>query len=279
MKSLKARVLISVVGSVLVATLFCGGVSMFNSLTVANDDAKEKLLDVAKENSLKLDNTLSQIETSVNTLANMTIRTIDDVERFQRDAAYVDQCTDKLKGIALESAKSTMGALTYYIRYNPDFTKGTSGIFSSKDGVDAEFQSLTPTDFSSYDKTDLEHVGWYYIPVNNGKPTWMDPYLNSNINVYMISYVVPIVIDDVQVGIVGMDINFKEVQDLAKNAKSFQSGYGFLVNGENKIMFHPDVKYGTAVADMSQELDDYLKAGEGEKVATISYDGKKESMG
>lgn len=279
MKSLKARVLISVIGSVLVATLFCGGVSMYNSLTVASDDAKGKLLDVAMENGLKLDNTLTQIETSVNTLANMTIRTIDDVERFQRDAAYVDQCTDKLKGVALESAKNTQGALTYYIRYNPDFTKGTSGIFASRDGADAEFQSLTPTDFSSYDKTDLEHVGWYYIPVNNGKPTWMDPYLNSNINVYMISYVVPISIDGVQVGIVGMDINFKEVQELAKNAKSFQSGYGFLVNGENKIMSHPDAKYGTAVADMSQELDDYLKAGKNENVATISYDGKKESVG
>lgn len=279
MKSLKARVLISVIGSVLVATLFCGGVSMYNSLTVASDDAKGKLLDVAMENGLKLDNTLTQIETSVNTLANMTIRTIDDVERFQRDAAYVDQCTDKLKGVALESAKNTQGALTYYIRYNPDFTKGTSGIFASRDGADAEFQSLTPTDFSSYDKTDLEHVGWYYIPVNNGKPTWMDPYLNSNINVYMISYVVPISIDGVQVGIVGMDINFKEVQDLAKNAKSFQSGYGFLVNGENKIMSHPDAKYGTAVADMSQELDDYLKAGKNENVAAISYDGRKESVG
>ena len=25
---------------------------------------------------------------------------------------------------------------------------------------------LTPTDFSVYDPTDLEHVGWYYIPVH-----------------------------------------------------------------------------------------------------------------
>ncbi len=279
MKSLRGRVLLSVVGTVLVATLVCGAVSMYNSLTVTNQDAKEKLMDVAKENGLILDNTLSQIESSVNTLANITIRTIDDIDRFQKDAAYVKECTKKLSDIALESGKNTQGALTYYIRYNPDFTEGTSGLFASRNGSDAEFESLTPTDFSSYDKDDLEHVGWYYIPVNNGKPTWMDPYLNSNINVYMISYVVPIVIDDVQVGIVGMDIDFKEVQTLAGAAKCFQDGYGFLVNGENNIMSHPNAKYGTAVADLSQELADYLKAGENKTVKKYSVNGKGETAG
>ena len=279
MKSLKAKVLLIVVGSVLISTLICGAVCMYNSLTVANDDAQQKLMDAAKENGLKLDNTLEQIETSVNTLANMTIRTIDDIDRFQQDAAYVEECTDKLKDVALESAKNTQGALTYYIRYNPDFTEATSGLFASRDGADAEFQSLTPTDFSSYDKDDLEHVGWYYIPVNNGKPTWMDPYLNSNINVYMISYVVPITIDDVQVGIVGMDIDFNEVKTQAGNSKSFESGYGFLVNSENKIMSHPDAKYGTAVSDLSKELADYLSAGKNDVVGKYSYSGKSETAG
>lgn len=277
MKSLKVKVLLIVVGSVLISTLICGAVSMYNSLTVAGDDAQQKLMDVAKENGLKLDNTLEQIETSVNTLANMTIRTIEDVDRFQKDADYVEECTDKLKDIALESAKNTQGALTYYIRYNPDFTEATSGIFASRDGADAEFQSLTPTDFSSYDKDDLEHVGWYYIPVNNGKPTWMDPYLNSNINVYMISYVVPIMIDDIQVGIVGMDIDFNEMKTQAANSKSFESGYGFLVNSENKIMSHSDFKYGTDVSDYSKELADYLSAGKNDAVGKYSYNGKSES--
>ena len=61
------------------------------------------------------------------------------------------------------------------------------------------------------DRDDTEHVGWYYIPVKNGKATWMDPYLNSNVNVYMISYVVPIMIDNEAIGVVGMDIDFNPV--------------------------------------------------------------------
>ena len=279
MKSLRGRVLLSVLGTVLVATLICGAVSMYNSLTVTNQDAEEKLMNVAKENGLILDNTLSRIESSVNTLADITIHTIDDVDRFQKDSDYVKECTIKLQDVSLESAENTQGALTYYIRYNPDFTEGTSGLFASRSGGDAKFESLTPTDFSSYDKDDLEHVGWYYIPVNNGKPTWMDPYLNSNINVYMISYFVPIVIDGVQVGIVGMDIDFNEVKALADKAKCFESGYGFLVNSQNNIMTHPNAEYGTAVTDMSTELSDYLAAGKNETVREYSNKGKEETAG
>lgn len=279
MKSLRLKSILIIAGTVLFCTLICGAVSMYNSLTVTNQDSQEQLLSNAKENGLKLDNMLAQIETSVNTLANMTITTIDDIDRFQSDGAYVEECTDNLKDIALESANNTQGAMTYYIRYNPDFTEATSGLFASKESADAEFESLTPTDFSSYDKDDLEHVGWYYIPVNNGKPTWMDPYLNSNINVYMISYVVPIVIDDVQVGIVGMDIDFDEVKALADKASSFQSGYGFLVNSENKVMDHPKIEYGTAVTDISEELAEYLSLDKAEAVGSYSYEGSDQTVG
>lgn len=279
MKSLKFRVILNVVGTVLIGTLICGAVSMFNSLTVTNRDAQKMLMDVATESGLKLDNSLSQVETSVNTLANMTIRTIDDIDRFQKDADYVKKCTDKLQDIARESADNTQGAMTYYIRYNPDFTEPTSGLFASKESADAEFKSLTPTDFSSYDKDDLEHVGWYYIPVNNGKPTWMDPYLNSNINVYMISYVVPIVIDNVKVGIVGMDINFKEVQEQVNGVKTFNNGYGFLVNGENKIMTHPSAKYGSAASEIDKQLEEFLSAGDTENVSEYNNGGTNETAG
>ena len=38
----------------------------------------------------------------------------------------------------------------------------------NKKSLSDPFTSVTPTDFSMYDPSDLEHVGWYYIPVQNG---------------------------------------------------------------------------------------------------------------
>ena len=72
-----------------------------------------------------------------------------------------------------------------------------------------------------YEPTDLAHVGWYYIPVQNEAPIWMDPYLNENVNIYMISYVVPLYVDGESVGIIGMDIDFSELTDLVDSNKVF----------------------------------------------------------
>ena len=99
-----------------------------------------------------------------------------------------------------------------------------------------------------YDPDDLEHVGWYYIPVKNGKPTWMDPYLNSNINVYMVSYVIPIVMDGESIGIIGMDIAFDKFTATVDHATVFETGSACLVDAGGNIAYHKEIEAGTAIA-------------------------------
>ena len=100
--------------------------------------------------------------------------------------------TRRIQDIAVNAANNTQGALAVYVRYNPNFTSPTSGLFWSKTALDGRFQELPPTDFSRYSPDDVEHVGWYYLPVKSGQATWMAPYMNKNIQVEMISYVVPL---------------------------------------------------------------------------------------
>ncbi|MCH5251630.1 MAG: methyl-accepting chemotaxis protein [Lachnospiraceae bacterium] len=275
MKTLRIRILLVVVGCALLASSISGFISLYNSAKVADNDAYERLSNTCQNYGKDIDEILLRIEVSVNTLADMTVNTIQDLKQFQTSRSYVNQCTDKLKSIALGCANNTDGALTYYVRYNPDFTEATSGIFASRESNDSKFQQLTPTDFSSYEKDDLEHVGWYYIPVNNGKPTWMDPYLNANINVYMISYVVPIVIDNVSVGIVGMDIDFRKIQEIADGVNMNGTGYGFLINGQNQIMTHPKLEFGTELKKNSEELDAFVSGENAEKALSYQYEGEE----
>ena len=178
-KSLRFRILLLLVGTTAIAALICGIIGYYNSRAVANSDAKEKLTTVSEGYGKDIDNLLSQVEVAVNTLADVTKNQIQDVDKFKSSSSYVDSCTEALETTALQCANNTKGAMTYYIRYNPEFTEATSGIFASKESENADFKSLTPTDFSSFDKDDAEHVGWYYIPVKNGKATWMDPYFFS----------------------------------------------------------------------------------------------------
>ena len=90
--------------------------------------------------------------------------------------------------MAVNAAANTEGAMAVYVRYNPEGTPPTAGLLWSKTALDGSVRQLTPTDFSGYSPEDTEHVGWYYIPVKYGKPTWMAPYLNEYIYEKMKTY-------------------------------------------------------------------------------------------
>ena len=271
MKSIKAKIVTLVAICAVVSTFINGTFSYQGAERVINQDA-HKIMSMECENGgQEIDAMLSRVEQSVDTLAELAQQSLTDLQAFQTSDAYVEEYTKSLEAIALESANNTEGALTYYIRYNPEFTNPTSGIFATRNSADAEFEQLTPTDFSMYDPSDLEHVGWYYIPVQNGAATWMDPYLNSNINVYMISYVVPIYVDDVSIGIVGMDIDFSKLEEIAATTTVYDTGAAFIVNADNQIMYHKELEFGTdlstaengAYSKLTAGLDDSSQAGSG----------------
>ena len=88
----------------------------------------------------------------------------------------------------------------------------------------------------------------------------MEPYLNSNIGVYMISYVIPIEVDGESIGIIGMDIDFSEFTDTIDSLSIFDSGYGFLVNESGKVMYHKDLEIGSNLADADSGLQSVVDA-------------------
>lgn len=100
----------------------------------------------------------------------------------------------------------------------------------------------------------------------------MDPYLNENINVYMISYVVPLFIDGESVGIVGMDIDFSEIQKQVGEAAVYDTGYAYLVNGDNMIMYHKDYETGTSLEEIDSEVTAVLN--DTDKEGRVQHVGK-----
>ena len=193
---------------------------------------------------------LGKVELSVDTLSDIALNSIGDFNKFKTDSSYVSDYTSNMEQTLMNSASNTEGAVCAYLRYNPDFTEPTSGLFMTRNNTTDPFQSVTPTDFSIYDKSDIAHVGWYYTPVNNGKATWMSPYLNENVGIYMISYVVPLFIDGTNVGIIGMDIDFTMIQDIAVQSEEYSTYMPIITDDSGSIMYCPEIDFGTNLADI-----------------------------
>lgn len=248
MRSIRFRITISIIICSLISASLISLLSITNSRKMSNEDAEKELILTCETTSKDINALISRIELSVDTLTDIALERMD-FKNFQNNNAYVTQYTEDLLDDFYKFAEHTDGAICAYIRYNPDFTEPTSGIFLTRSNTETDFQSTVPTDFSIYDKDDMEHVGWYYIPVQHKAPIWMDPYYNANVNIYMISYVVPIYIDGVSVGIIGMDIDFSQITDIADNTTVFETGYSFITNASGTVMHHRDISEGTNLTE------------------------------
>lgn len=253
MKSIKTKISALVISVTLAAVLALGLISFFTARSIIVDYSLQLLTSVCGNRSSEIDSYLKTIEQSVNTIADYTLENIGDINKFKTSNEYVSDFTDHIEPYLMAATKHTEGVVTAYVRYNPDFTEPTSGLFLTKNSSSGSFDSVTPTDFSVYDKSDMAHVGWYYTPVNNGAPMWMSPYLNENVNVYMISYVVPLYVDGESIGIVGMDIDFTLVENIADSKSSYDTMSSFIVNDSSEIMYHRSLEFGTSLADINSD--------------------------
>ncbi|MDE7331869.1 MAG: methyl-accepting chemotaxis protein [Lachnospiraceae bacterium] len=282
MKSIKTKIISSIILCALLSSAIIGILSISDSRRVSNEGAELALSLTAKNSSTEINALIATIEQSVDTLSNIALGNLD-FSKFKNNDSYVAQYTDSIMSDVLNFAQNTSGTISAYIRYNPEFTDPTSGIFYIRDNLSAPFESITPTDFTMYDKTDTAHVGWYYIPVENGAPMWMEPYLNENVNIYMISYVVPLFVDGTSVGIIGMDIDFSELTQSLNKDNIFGNSSAFLYNAEGTIMYHPTLDTGTDISSvdngaLSSLKEELVNAGSTEILHHYTYEGTPKTL-
>ncbi len=277
MKSIRKKIIAAIFLCSILTAMLLGAIATGNSVVMAKRDAEERMQMACRLQAEELDSMILRIEQSVDSLSDTVMMNFDS-DKFIQSKQYADTYTEQILESVFQFASHTEGAITAYVRYNPEYSNPTSGCFLTRDSIEQEFQAVTPTDFSMYDEDDVAHVGWYYTPVKNGGAMWMEPYLNENINVYMISYVVPLYSESGEsIGIVGMDIDFSQITEMVDQTSIYESGYAFLTNTDGVIMHHKEWETGTNIvdvdasaADIAPMLSDETRQG---MLQRYSYDG------
>lgn len=273
MRTIRAKIISGILLCSVLTAVLIGVLAILNSAQMAARNTLESMQLTGQLQSDELNAKILRIEQSVNSMSDIIMQDFD-AAAFKQDNSYADEFTEQIMNTVINFGKRTDGAITAYVRYNPEYSNPTSGCFISRNSADEEFEVLTPTDFSMYDENDSAHVGWYYTPIKNGAALWMDPYLNENINVYMISYIIPLFgADGSTIGVVGMDIDFSAITDQVAGTTIYDTGYAFLTSASGSIMYHNAQEYGTNLAELDTSLSDItsLLSDDGQQGAMKSY--------
>ncbi|MBQ4231973.1 MAG: diguanylate cyclase, partial [Lachnospiraceae bacterium] len=110
-------------------------------------------------------------------------------------------------------------------------------------------------------------------------PIWMDTYTNENIGKEMISYVIPVYYKDRTIGILGMDIDVQYLRDEVSEVELYNTGYAFLVQVNDDILYHPKYPSGVRRKELSEDFVKLIAGIESEenltKVVDATFKGER----
>lgn len=192
------------------------------------------------EKKQTMNETFLNIEQSVHTIYHFAAEQIAASGEQWQEQEWYDEHMKHMEEMLYTNAKYTEGAVSAYYRFNPEYRGEDDGLWLVLD-ESGQFTEVPVTDLSRYDVGDVEHVGWFYIPLERKEAVWINPYYNQSLEVEMISYVIPIVHEDRVLAVVGMDIATELLYDTTKSLRVYDTGYAFLMDSNGRFLYHPEM--------------------------------------
>lgn len=265
MKSIQTKFGMLITTGLLVMAFLVGGFSVWNTNQIVEKNSDAVISSVCAEQALHLNQQLQLIEHSVTTVyyyADQELESMDALEDLEYRAQYISN----VENLMVDVGTHTEGVLGVYFRLAPEAVgNGTEGFFWLADEVGGELHPWTTTDLLVYGPDDVAYAGWYYLPVAEGKPIWMDPYYNENAGIKMISYVIPMYKEGELLGVLGMDISLSVFVDAAQSAALYESGRADLIDMNQKLIYYrsdEDANNDIISAPITEALYDNLSVAE-----------------
>ena len=226
-QSMQFKVLMTVISAMLAITVFIGGLSIYEVDQFVQSQTEDFINVTCEKDASQINDIFGDMEKSVHIMESYVLDFINSKVDI-KDPKKQSDILARSDEMFVDVANHTDGAVAYYFRFTPELSHNTFGLFYSKVKGKDGFIRFEPTDISLYDKSDTEHVGWYWQPFEAGKPVWMMPYYNQNNDILMISYVVPMYFENEFIGVVGMDFDYTVLTDKVHNIKIYENGFAHL---------------------------------------------------
>ena len=281
MKILQRKILILVICSILISSFVVMVIAFSSYVRIMENDSGEIMQHLCSEKRQTIDEELLNIEQSVKIIYHFAKEQLGEIDKLSENETELLDHVERIEALMNTTARYTKGVVSVYYRLVPELEETVDGVWLVKD-KNNEFISHEVTIIPDYEKDDIEHVGWYHIPIENGKETWLNPYYNKNIDKEIISYVIPIIIDEKVYGVVGMDISTSLLYDNTKSVTVYNEGYAFLMDNDGRFVYHPEMSNQEITDEFDNQhaylYEKSLLAAENRSVVDYQWGGYDKKM-
>jgi methyl-accepting chemotaxis protein len=243
MKKISTKIMAAIIVCCLIICALIGGLSVMQSTKVLRQETGEKLTCMSKEYANQFSNEFKIIEGTINSLESSLVTQFDE-SRFQAESGNYFKNYQESFGPSIQKiGETTKGTYSIYFTSNPDLTGEVYDVWYADEEGDGKFTRIA-NDENYINKfyQDNEEMDWFYLPIKTGKGVWSDPYVDTDINVNMVSYSKAIKKGDKIIGVVGIDISIDNIEKTVENMKVYDTGYAMLLNQKYDFLIHPKYK-------------------------------------
>lgn len=218
-----------------------------NRITEHNlENSLEEMSVICRE---RIKRTFDGIQVSVNAIHDLAKDEIKDYEQLRNNEEYRSDYLARTEYLFKSIASNTAGSIAFYLRCDPGYAGPLGGFSWGREpnrweGATSDFRKRTPVDLSNYSPDDYENVGWYYIPIERHRATWIEPYMDPAAESYVVSYVSPLYFEKNLVGVVGMDIDFDYIIHEVRRMSVYHHGHVYLTDRSGRVLYHQDYAQG-----------------------------------
>ncbi|MBO4913977.1 MAG: diguanylate cyclase [Oscillospiraceae bacterium] len=268
MHSIRIRIMALTIVAILSSVIVLGTISIVSIRRKSASAAADTLRLTCDNCSSAIDSYLNGIEQSVDMVSRYAVeqlssielarggvigadgtlseelRTVQEARQQESFDRYLSGYIADIEPVFHSIANRTNGVVTFYYRINPELSRKEQGFLYTRVGNDS-FAKTSLTKLDRYSEDDVEHTGWYYIPIQRGRPSWIEPYDNKNLGLKMTSYVAPLYKAGTFLGVIGMDIGYDTLINQIRDIQIYDTGFAFLIKKDGTIIYHPVLESGS----------------------------------
>lgn len=277
MRKIGSRIVLIVLICSMSMSLLVGVMSTMRSRNIIEREAKENLLATSQTYSEIFNQDLILYENIVGNL-NYIIDGSIDLSKIEEEG-YLNEYTNiNLVPVVRSMVNDLEECSGIYVVIDPKFTGKTEGVWAAKDDSGSLMSSL-PTEIRGKAQDDPS-VSFYYDAIKEGRGAWGNPYVN-NADQDVMAYSMPIVINNQNIGIIGVDLILEDLIKEVEDIKLYDTGYAFMLNRDYDYIIHPTLdetnNLKTLADGMYMGLVEEIEKNEN-GIAETNFDGEKKIM-
>lgn len=254
MKTIQGKFLSAVIAGVLAIALAVGLCAYLMTSRLLHEKADVILSTRCTSEAAAINDTLGDIEKSVQVMAWYCADELESPQALS-DPAYADAYAASMQEMYAVIAEHTDGIVAYYLHFNPELAPPDAGFFMCTAAPGDGLTAFPPADMSLYTPDNAADMSWYHQPVSAGHAVWLPPYHSTINDTLIISYVIPMYVEDTLIGVVGMDIDFSMLHRLVSAISVYESSTAHLTDASAQIVHeHPDEHPDTLTMEASSAL-------------------------